>query len=169
MEPGNRHHLPIWSGHDALVTVLTRAFWGPRAEQRDAGVRTIVSLLDELRLLDDVAYSRWFPTASYPDHALTGAPSVDAAVERYHRDTDGSVIEEMGFLLSATNGAFEVGALSLRCVFGSSTKNKVILGMPPHYEQDLAKAQRVLDLVVRLWHPDEANVWDASGLERLRL
>lgn len=149
--------------------VIARAFWGPRPQPVDDGVAAIVTTLRGLRELDEERFARWFDLGKSRKDALRREIAVDPGVIRAFltRNREGAhVFEELGYSFWAWNAAAEDDdALSFNCCFSVTSrwlKNRVVLGLPPEWEQDLGRARQALDLVVAMWRPEQANVWNAD-------
>jgi hypothetical protein len=70
--------------------------------------------------------------------------------------------------LLGLNGGHDDGALSFNCNFSTTSPrltNRVVFDLPPAWETDLDRARQALDLVVRLWRPEKANVWNNDNLD----
>ena len=54
-----------------------------------------------------------------------------------------------------------------RCSFSTTSKwvkNRVVFGLPSAWDHDLDRARQALDLVVRVWQPEQANVWTSDNV-----
>jgi len=152
-----------------MGNLLVRAFWGPRPQDLDDGTRAIVQTLDGLRELDAGLLGRWFDSGKSRTDALAREVAVEFEAVRAHlrrNGEGGSVIEELGYNFYAWNGAPNdddaFAAILSFSVTSKWVKNSVVIGLPGAWANDLASARRALDLVVSIWQPEEANVWDAN-------
>lgn len=127
----------------------------------DDGVAAIVATFSGLRDLDVEHYERWFDLGESPQDARRREISVDPVSIAAFVARDGH--DELGYSLFAWNGAErDDEALSFNCSFSATSKwvkNRVVFGLPPAWLHDLDRARQALDLVVRVWQPEQANVW----------
>jgi hypothetical protein len=154
--------------------VVARAFWGPRPQSVEDGVAAIVATLRGLGWLDEQRFGRWFALGKSRKDALRREIAVDPDAIRSslkRNQEGGRVFEELGWSFSAWNGASQdEQALTFRSHFSVTSqwvKNSVVFGLPPEWEQDLDRARQALDLVVRAWRPEQANVWNGDRVELL--
>ena len=152
--------------------VVARAFWGSRRQSVDDGVAAIISTLSGLRALDGQHYSRWFELEKSRKDALRREITVEpmSIKARLTQNREGGrVFEELGYTFAAWNGATEDDeALSFSCNFSTTSQwvtNRVVFGLPPAWEQDLGRARQALDLVVGVWRPERANVWNNDRVD----
>lgn len=155
--------------------VVARAFWGPRPQSVDDGAAAIVATLRGLGGLDEDHLGRWFDQGCSKSDALRRKITVDADGIRpflTRNQEDGHVFEELGWSFWAWNGAIQDDdALTFNCDFSVTSPyalNRVVFGLPPAWEQDLGPARQALDLVVRVWRPEQANVWNANRVDLVR-
>jgi hypothetical protein len=149
---------------------LVRAFWGPRPQSEADGVAHIVQLMTGLSEIDGDAFGRWFRLGRSRGEAikrevLRSEASIARALGRNRRDSDHSVIEELGYSFSAWNGGSDKDGLSLNVLFACTSErvqNSVVMGLPVAYEGNLSRGAAVLDLVSRLWQPEDAHVWGSD-------
>jgi hypothetical protein len=154
--------------------VVARAFWGPRPQSIDDGLAAFVATLRGLGELDE-RFGRWFDLGKSMKDALRREIAVDPDAIRpflKRNQENGRVFEELGWSFSAWNGAArDEDSLDFRSHFSVTSqwvKNSVVFKLPPEWEQDLGRARRALDIVVRTWRPEQANVWNADRVELLK-
>lgn len=152
--------------------VLGRAFWGPRPQSRDDGIAAIVATLAGLRALDEQHFARWFEPGRSEQDALRREIGIDLeSVGARVEQTEGSHVNELGYSFFAHNGSpGGTTALGFNCDFSVTSKwnlNRVIFGMPPEWEWELGRVREALDLVVRVWRPEKANVWNDDDVDLL--
>jgi len=159
------------------MVAIARAFWGSRAQDERSGAAGILATLEALRGLDSEHYGRWFELGDSEEDALrrpvpVGLEAIRRRLSRHFTDTDHAIIEDLGYTFWVWNGdRRDEHALNFSCAFSitsSAVTNSLVFGLPPGWESDQASLRTILDLVVRLWSPDRANIWDASDRELAR-
>jgi len=145
------------------------AYWGPRQESADQCAERLKASFSELAATSDV-FASWYEKGRsrrdalkhpvQPDDLLT---LVESGCSK--RDSDKSVIEDLGFRVGVWNGESEErsASLSVRCGAHSQNPNlgnSVVLSLP-EVLGDLAEKERALKAlmaVVRAWEPDWAGI-----------
>jgi len=153
------------------------AYWAGRREDvescTDRLVRFLAALGEAHPLLET-----WFEPGnsrvSGAEWPVEPTPQVIRALllaGRHRGDVDGSVIEELGFLVSLWNGQESDAGLTVGCGrYSKAVGNAVVLNLPqahglgaeiyrPH------AASRVMKALVSAWEPDWAT-WTSNALRR---
>lgn len=152
-------------------TTFLGAYWGPRRESAeqcaDRLLRCITSLAEISPLL-----STWKQKTRTKREAMLAATidlddlvrQVGAGVNR--RDSDRSIIEELGYSWAAWNGNMK-SAVSLSVSCGSwsevlKSPNSLVLNLPepscPDADTIYGNAEQILGSVVEAWEPDRALI-----------
>lgn len=161
------------------VSPYIGAYWGPRQETLDACTDRAVKFLEGLSSTHS-ALSTWYQLGIMQ----TDAPQQPAVPERgvvstllesgrNRRESDRSVIEELGYSINLWNGQDPSVALNIGCGRyhrSEYVKNAVIIDLPRLDEglADLAsleKARAMMHLLVECWDPDWAT-WTSSELRK---
>jgi hypothetical protein len=155
-----------------VASMVARAFWGPRPEAVEDGVGRIVATLAGLRDLDEAHYGRWFDLGKSRSDALRREITIDgnAITARLSQSrASARIAEALGYSFFAWNGAArDEDALSFNCNFATTSPrltNRVVFDLPSAWEHDLDRARHALDLIVRVWRPERANVWNADRVD----
>lgn len=151
------------------------AYWGNRRETSAECAQRVAHLLIDLASCDDT-FARWFRKGRSRKDALAREIKADQVqlqelleCGRRRRDTDRTIVEDLGFRIGLWNGA--AGAeteLTIRCGSYASTdeawiQNSCVLALPREgdsFERThrLAAVRAVLKAVVRAFDPDWAVV-----------
>lgn len=147
------------------------AYWGPRAESLNACVDRSTTFLDGLRLLNP-AFETWYLPGRSRRDALRRRvhPEREALLNllgsgRNRRDSDQSVIAELGYSMDLWNGQAPSVGLSVGCGMHPRTphvKNVAVVNLPSSDDGlgDLAStpvALGLMRLLVDCWEPDWAT------------
>ncbi len=145
------------------------AYWGPRQESAEQCAERLAKFLKELATASDV-FASWYEQGKSRRDALTRPVQTDALLTlvksgRSRRDSDKSIIEDLGFTFGIWNGASEERSVALGISCGlywqnPNLGNSVVVNFPEALG-DLAEKERALKAlmaVVRAWEPDWAGI-----------
>lgn len=148
------------------------AYWGPRQESADQCAVRLTKCLKEVASVSHI-FASWYETGWSRKEALEKRINPVARDQlsellragRNRRDSDKSIIEDLGFTLSLWNGKEDAQEVSFRCHCGCYSNvqglgNSVVLDFP-EVLGDLAEKERALKAlmaVVRAWEPDWAGI-----------
>jgi hypothetical protein len=146
-------------------------YWGPRAESVEECAARLTRFLDELEAAHPLLAMRY----ELGHSPRSGAPStLDATAllrgGRNRRDTDGTVIEELGYSVGLWNGDDSAGAgLSVGCGTTSAwIVNAVVLSLPVDDDDGRPVPlptevnRRAFTSLVQCWAPDWAT-WTSDA------
>jgi Immunity protein 52 len=155
------------------------AYWGPRQESLDACADRAVKFLEGISSAHP-ALSTWYQLGVMQTDALQqpavlerGAVLTLLESGRNRRESDRSVIEELGYSINLWNGQDPSVGLNIGCGRyhrSEYVKNAVVIDLPRSDEglADLAlpeRARAMMHLLVECWDPDWAT-WTSSELRR---
>lgn len=152
------------------------AYWSARQETEGEAVGRVSSFLAWLVRLDP-ELATWYGLGRNRKDALRqpltsfDRASVLPRMRRNRSDSDGSVIERLGWSLSLWNGA----EVSLSCCVGlyaPRLMNSVVVSFGPRAKSPTDEQQKAtLEAMIQLFDPDHAvatshRILDAAGAER---
>lgn len=145
------------------------AYWGPRQETAEQCAERLATCLKYLALTSDT-FASWYEKGKSRRDGLKqpvqpGDILMLVKKGRSKRDSDKSVIEDLGFRVGVWNGASEECSVSLSVTCGLFTqnanlRNSFVLDLPETL-RDLGKkggALQALVAVVMAWEPDWAGI-----------
>lgn len=145
------------------------AYWGPRQEPAEQCAERLATCLKELATASD-AFVSWYEKGKSRRDALRSPVQPKDLLKLVKsgcskRNSDKSVIEDLGFQVGIWNGASEDRSISLSVICGSfsqnaNLRNSVVLDFP-EAPGDLGRkdvALQALVAVVRAWEPDWAGI-----------
>jgi hypothetical protein len=152
-------------------------YWGARRESAKECAKKLLLCFEETAALSDL-FSRWYePTAqNSADECRELTRMSEDQLElllqgqRNRRDSDKSVIEELGFTCHAWNGAMAAHSVSMRLLCGAFSQyvtNCFTLTLPETCAS-LASTSLCVGLLastVRIWHPDWGGIFSHRSRE----
>ena len=156
------------------------AYWSPRQQSVDDCAERLSTFVRDLCDCDP-ALATWFEKGRSRQQALqTMLDAGDREVAqrllergRHRRDTDGGVIEELGFRVGLWNGgrSGKEASLSVGCGLfvrlpKDNLRNSVVLTLPPDLDA-LSRAEtmtRIVAAAARAWEPDWAGVMSRHAM-----
>lgn len=152
------------------MALFVGAYWGPRAESREACADRLSKFLRELAERDSI-FSQWFKKAMSRKKASVAIPTEPIALAPHlkgnHRDIGGELISELGFSFSAWTGREANVSVSLDVACGAYSHlvgNSVLVSFDPAASPSLDLLQEIMKTAVAAFDPEEAVV---NSTERL--
>lgn len=159
-----------------MVQYKLSAYWEAREENADACTERLFRFLDRLANCDP-AFAQWYEKAMSRRKAKQVEIDYRAKWRlldlvlrgRSRLDSDGSVIENLGFLVGMWNGQWsrKMAGLSIQCgLYATISCNTVILQLPEDLGslRDCERMTVVLTAVVECWEPDWAGVYSTEAM-----
>ena len=153
------------------------AYWEARQESIDQCADRLLRFFSELTTFDP-AVATWYEQARSRKQALARQVAFgnrDYLLDllnrgRHRRDSDKSVMEDLGFTISFWNGGNkgEEGTMNIHCgSYCEEVGNSVVLNLPDELG-DLRRPERmaaVLASVVKAWKPDSGGVMSDAAMK----
>jgi hypothetical protein len=147
-------------------SIYVGAYWSARIETAEQSATRVWSVLDRIKQISPLLGS-WYPkkrTIKEPTGpAIETMEDVKGMLSRNRNETDGGIIEELGFSFGAWNGEYEESkGLSISSHMGAIStrvKNRLVLNLPGEpYRLTEQHTQKVFEIVIEETRPDYATV-----------
>jgi hypothetical protein len=144
---------------------LIAAYWDARASSVEGCTAAFERVLPAIRDLGP-AFAHLYHARDRPRDPVIPAPTehgaIAAAIEhgRNRRDTDRTVIEELGYMLSWDDNTrrFDKATVELTCgATAPSTRNRIRVDVPEEFERTTETASRVRGLLERMIESFDPN------------
>jgi hypothetical protein len=152
-------------------------YWGPRRESIDQCADRFLDCLDRLSRFSDV-YASWYEQGKSRRDALERPIKPDDKTHvlrllergRHRRDTDNSIIEQLGFTKVIWNGGTDERAVTLTLGCGGYSRkvpNTCLLDLPNELRELDSKERlsEILRALVEAWEPDWGGVISHKSLD----
>jgi immunity protein 52 of polymorphic toxin system len=156
--------------------VRLSAYWGPRAETADAAASRLLAFLSQLQEIDPY-FSEWYRKGKSQAEALryrvelTPAALKEVVLTGVSLRSDRTVDEELGFRFGLWDGRTDGCFLSVSCGITIPLFPNVFLFYFPQDPTVASRllrtdiATRILEVAVRAWEPDWANIASEAYLK----
>jgi hypothetical protein len=147
-----------------MTSIFLGAYWGARAESREAAASKIASFLIEAGNLDE-GLSCWLKKGMSRKKAnarieltVTG---VSASMRTNNRDVDNLPINELGYNFNAWNGKNADVAIHI-AAYDSSTPNSLVLDSDPVLSESIWR--QLCELAIQIFDPDDVVVTSSTHI-----